>query len=117
MDKTQNKKSRIKKNRSVRRILSAHGVDLSVITIQCSLKTTILSGKLLKFGNQEFCIEEIALILMKIKAQTPNLTTDLENWNLNGFNIEKVPNKTRLEAYKHIRKSKFLDEALILDLD
>ncbi len=81
--------SRANTYKKVKSILNAQRADMSLLTVQCTPRSTSLQGELLKIGGDEFQTQEVAKILDQIILLTPSLSSDLINWNLNGSSIEK----------------------------
>lgn len=114
--------TRMKKNQVCRQIFASHNIDLDFLSIQNTTKSLHLSGKLVKLNKQPCTPEEIIQILERLKKVTRFLTTDLENWDLNNWEIKKINKKIEVET-THVVKRLTLrareeeeDDDLIIDL-
>lgn len=98
--------SRLKRNQKCRQILTSASIDLDYLSVQNTSKSLHLSGKLIKLNKQPCTPEELSLILEKLKKITKNLTTDLENWDLNGWEVRKLNKQIINDDFKPIQKVK-----------
>lgn len=98
--------SRIKKNRVCRQILSSFNIDLNYISLQSTIKSLHISGKLQKTNKQPCTPEEIGLLLERLKVVTKRITTDLENWDLNGWQVKKINKLTINHEFNPLKKDK-----------
>lgn len=96
--------TRMKKNQMCRQILTSCNIDLDFISVQNTSKSLHLSGKLQKLSKQPCTPEELVLLLEKLKKITKHITTDLENWDLNGWQVRKVNKQIVNEDFKPLKK-------------
>lgn len=83
-------KSRHEKFARIRKILSAHFVLLDELTITCSYKSVIFSGFLLKRDHSDFTVQELKVLLAEINRVVPQVSSQLENWDLNNDEVRKL---------------------------
>ena len=81
---TKDQISRFEINRSVKRVLVRHAVDLMVLQFYCSGESVYLSGKLKKDPRGEFNPAQIEALVRELSSlpHVKNLQFDLSNWNL-----------------------------------
>ena len=113
--------TRLKKNQLTRQLLSSSNVDLNFVSVQNTSKSLNLSGKLVKVNRQPFTPEELFLLLEKLKRISRNITTDLENWDLNGWQVIKIEKQNVNKFFKPIKnkkkkRKKFIEEEEVEDI-
>lgn len=116
----ESKISRLKRNQMCRQILMAAHIDLDYLTVQNTAHSIHLSGKLIKLQGEDLAVEELMELFEKLKRIAPNLITDLENWDLNGWQARKLPPKLDPRSYKVLdkkkKKKKLFGEKIIVDI-
>ena len=104
-------------NKKVRQILSSHSVDLNYLSINCSVYTINLSGRLQRVDGSDLTPETVLQLIDNLKAYGRNLVTDLENWDLNNWTITKVKEKVKTGSSSKDSFSKGDGDDIILKLD
>lgn len=94
------------------------GADLDYLSVHNMAKTIYLSGKLIKASGHDFTIDEVLLIQSKLKLISPYINSDLENWDLNGWQSKKLGARVKPETYKDLsrKRERKKEDDIILDL-
>lgn len=81
--------SKAEMSRDVRRILTKHRIDMSVLEYSYAGSSVRLSGGLWRIDGSEFTVEALTYLISDL-SKFGMLNTDLANWDLNGGTIRKI---------------------------
>jgi hypothetical protein len=87
------RKSRAELNRDLRRILSRHQIDMSLLTFYATPTGVNISGVLKSLSGDELSTGKMQSLVENMKKNFGHIQSDLSNWDISEFSFKKKQKK------------------------